>query len=325
VAEDPRGNTLGRGSEITLFLKDDATEYAEPETLRRLIKRYSEFITFPIYLKSTKTETVEVPVEEAADEAASATPKPTPADDEDEEAVEAEEDSKDAAADKKKTKTETREVTSWELVNDQKAIWQRKPRDISDAEYTSFYTSITKATDEPITWTHFTAEGEVEFRAILYVPGTAPPDLYDNYYAKHSSLRLYVRKVLISDEFEELLPRYLNFVRGVVDSDDLPLNVSRETLQQHKILKVMGKKLVRKVLEMLKKLADDQKRAREEAEEKKAASDKEEEGEGGKKASKKEPLREGADKAFDKFWEVFGKNVKLGIIEDSSNRCVALD
>jgi heat shock protein beta len=204
---------------------------------------------------------VEVPVE-AAEASASATPKPAAGEDE-EEAVEAEEEAK---ADAPKTKTETREVVNWEVINDQKALWQRKTKEITDDEYTSFYQSITKATDAPITWIHFTAEGEVEFRAIMYVPRAAPPDLYDNYYSKSSTLRLYVRKVLISDEFEELLPRYLNFIKGVVDSDDLPLNVSRETLQQHKILKVMGKKLVRKALEMLKKLADDQKRAREEAE-----------------------------------------------------------
>lgn len=279
VAEDPRGDTLGRGTEITLYLKDDATEYAEAETLRKLIKwvqrsgrraprvavsinpahhdshlspspsllppsdllrrRYSEFITFPIYLQSTKMETVEVPVEKDAE----ATPTPAPSvdsDSDDEEAVEAEDET--AAPAKPATKTETKEVTSWELVNDQKAIWQRKSKDISEDEYLAFYKSVTKAAEEPIGWTHFTAEGEVEFRSILYIPGVAPPDLYDNYYAKQSSLKLYVRKVLISDEFEELLPRYLNFIRGLVDSDDLPLNVSREQLQQHKILKVSGER-----------------------------------------------------------------------------------
>ena len=163
VAEDPRGPTLVRGSEITLFLKDDASEYAEAETLRRLIKRYSEFITFPIHLKTTKTETVEVPVQ-SEDEDATPTPKPSIDSEEEEEAVEAEdEDSKPAAA---KTKTETREVVTWELVNDQKAIWQRKSKDISEEEYGSFYKAITKATDNPITWTHFTAEGEVRAAAL---------------------------------------------------------------------------------------------------------------------------------------------------------------
>jgi len=304
VAEDPRGNTLGRGTEITLYLKDDATDYAEPETLRKLVKKYSEFITFPILLSVTKSETVEVPVSSDSDDDAAASPSPSATGDED--AVQAEDESEDTTP---KTKSETRDVTTWEVVNDQKAIWTRKNKDITTEEYIGFYRTVTKAVDEPITWSHFTAEGEVEFRSILYVPPTAPGDLYDNYYSKQSSLRLYVRKVLISDEFEELLPRYLSFIKGVVDSDDLPLNVSRETLQQHKILKVMGKKLVRKALEMIKKLADDQTRA-------KAASD-------GDKASKDEAgeeLSPGAATAYDKFWAAFGKAIKLGIIEDSTNR-----
>merc|ERR1712070_1203702 len=162
-----------------------------------------------------------------------------------------------------------------------------------------FYKSISKDFSDPSTWIHFRAEGEVEFKSILYVPSEAPPDMYDNYYQKSAQLRLYVRKVLITDEFEDLVPRYLNFLRGVVDSDDLPLNVSRETLQQHKVLKVMGKKLVRKALEMLRKLAQ------------KSESDDEDEDE------------EGDDEEEDpyiKFWEAFGKNIKLGIIEDSANR-----
>merc|ERR1712070_924708 len=118
-----------------------------------------------------------------------------------------------------------------------------------------FYKSISKDFSDPSTWIHFRAEGEVEFKSILYIPSEAPHDMYDNYYQKSAQLRLYVRKVLITDEFEDLVPRYLNFLRGVVDSDDLPLNVSRETLQQHKVLKVMGKKLVRKALQMLRELA----------------------------------------------------------------------
>merc|ERR1712178_381020 len=147
------------------------------------------------------------------------------------------------------------------------------------------------------------AEGEVEFKSILFVPGQAPYDMYDNYYQKSAQLRLYVRKVLITDEFEELMPRYLNFIKGVVDSDDLPLNVSRETLQQHKVLKVMGKKLVRKCLEMLRKLAQ------------KAAKDAE-------ASDNDEDKEEGADQVdpYVEFWEQLGKNIKLGLVEDSSNR-----
>lgn len=239
VAEDPRGDTLGRGTEITLFLKDDATEFTNQENVKNLIKRYSEFITFPIHLRTTKMEEVEVPVEADEDEA-EATPKPA-ADDEE---VAAEDESAD---DKPKTKKEMREVATWELVNSQKAIWSRGEKDVSDDEYKGFYRAIVKDGSEAHTWIHFKAEGEVEFRAILYVPTQPPPEMYDNYYGKSNALRLYVRKVLIADEFEDLLPRYLNFIRGVVDSDDLPLNVSREQLQQGKILKVRAGNDVRGV------------------------------------------------------------------------------
>merc|ERR1712182_81195 len=159
--------------------------------------------------------------------------------------------------------------------------------------------------DKPLSWIHFRAEGEIEFKSILYVPKSAPYDMYDNYYGKASGMRLYVRKVLITDEFEDLMPRYLNFIKGVVDSDDLPLNVSRETLQQHKVLKVMGKKLVRKALEMLRKLA--QKSGEDDDED-----DESEEGDDDDEEESKDPYIE--------FWEKFGKNIKLGIIEDSANR-----
>merc|ERR1711871_1260734 len=213
--------------------------------LKDLIKKYSEFITFPIYLKTSKTETVEVPVEE----------------DEEEEEAEDELKAEDEEEEKKpKTKTEQRTSWSWEHMNDQAAIWTRSKNEIEDDEYKSFYKTISKDTNEPASWIHFRAEGEIEFKSILYLPNAAPYDLYDKYYGKSSALRLYVRKVLITDEFEDLMPRYLNFIRGVVDSDDLPLNVSRETLQQHKVLKVMGKKLVRKALEMLRKMAQESKK-----------------------------------------------------------------
>ena len=176
---------------------------------------------------------------------------------------------------------------------------------MEDEEYKIFDKSFTKDTADPSTWIHFKAEGEVEFKSILFVPGQVPFDMYDSYHNKNAQLRLYVRKVLITDEFEDLVPRYLNFLRGVVDSDDLPLNVSRETLQQHKVLKVMGKKLVRKALEMLRKLA--QKVDQEDDEDDETAEDDEDDEE-----SNKDPYLE--------FWEKFGKNIKLGIIEDSANR-----
>merc|ERR1712054_84691 len=205
-------------------------------------------------------------------------------------------------------KTETVTTWSWSRVNVQAAIWSRDSKEVEDDEYKDFYKSMSKDFNDPATWIHFKAEGEVEFKSILYVPNEAPFDMYDNYYQKNAQLRLYVRKVLITDEFEDLVPRYLNFLRGVVDSDDLPLNVSRETLQQHKVLKVMGKKLVRKALEMLRKLAT-------------AKQDKEDEEDDEDSEDKDEDEDDGGDEdPYLKFWEAFGKNIKLGIIEDAPNR-----
>merc|ERR1712196_543825 len=199
----------------------------------------------------------------------------------------------------------TEQVTTWDWhhVNNNVAIWSRDSSEVSDEEYKKFYTTLSQDSTEASSWIHFKAEGEVEFRGILFVPND-PLSLYDNYADKQAGVRLYVRKVLIQDEFEDLVPRYLNFLRGVVDSDDLPLNVSRETLQQHKVLKVMGKKLVRKALEMLRKLAtkkDDDEDEEEESEDEDEDEDEE-------------------DDPYITFWEAFGKNIKLGIIEDSANR-----
>merc|ERR1712119_212128 len=160
-------------------------------------------------------------------------------------------DDKDEEEEKAPTK---KTVYEWEQVNTQKAIWLRAKEDVTDAEYTEFYKTVSKDYLEPLANTHFNAEGEIDFKSILFVPKKAPMDMMDNYWTKKSEVKLYVRRVLVADKFEELLPRYLNFVRGVVDSDDLPLNVSREQLQQNKIMKVISKKLVRKVLELMKTL-----------------------------------------------------------------------
>merc|ERR1711967_43161 len=149
-------------------------------------------------------------------------------------------------------------VWEWEQVNTQKAIWLRAKEDVTDDEYTEFYKTISKDYLEPLAQTHFNAEGEIDFKSILYVPKKAPMDMMDNYWTKKSEVKLYVRRVMVAEKFEDLLPRYLNFIRGVVDSDDLPLNVSREQLQQNKIMKVITKKLVRKVLELMKKLAKEE-------------------------------------------------------------------
>jgi heat shock protein beta len=311
ISKDPRGNTLGRGTEIKLFLKEDAGEFLEQERLKGLVERYSEFITFPIFLHTSKTETVEVPVEEEGEEEEeeeeATDEKKAEGDDakkaEDDE-LEAEDEEEEEEADEKgKTKSEQRTTWSWVRVNEQTPIWTKEKSEITDEEYSKFYKSISKDTQDPLHWIHFKAEGEIEFKSILYIPKAPPSESFNNYYGKSNALRLYVRKVLITDEFEELMPRYLNFIKGVVDSDDLPLNVSRETLQQHKVLKVMGKKLVRKALEMLRKMAQDSK----DSGEKKEGDDEKKEG-------------DDEDDKYLTFWKQFGKNLKLGLIEDSSNR-----
>ena len=314
VAEDPAGNTLGRGTAITLHLKEDATEFTDQTKLQDLVKRYSQFINFPIFVKTSHSETFEVPVEdeddeEDADTDADADTEESEEDDDDEsDELEAEEEEETEDEDEEpKTRTETRQVWEWEQVNNQKALWTRSKSDVTDEEYKEFYKSISKDTDDPSAWIHFSAEGEIEFKSILYVPSRAPMGMYDEYYGKASNIRLYVRKVLITDEFDELLPRYLSFVKGVLDSDDLPLNVSRETLQQHKVLKVIAKKLVRKALEMLRKLAQKDMAEEEDTEGEDADADA-----GEDKAAKEHP--------YITFWKEFGKSIKLGIIEDSSNR-----
>ena len=226
-------------------------------------------------------------------------------------------------------KTITQQVWDWEIINEIKAIWTRSKDEITDEEYNSFYKTITKDPENPLTYTHFRAEGEIDFKSILYVPASAPFDLFENYYGKSAALKLYVRRVLITEEFEDLMPRYLNFVKGVVDSDDLPLNVSREQLQQLKMLKVMSKKLVRKSIEMVRKLAeeedeedeDDDDEGYEETDEIEEEEDEAEGKEGEEKGEDEEDDDEDeGNKKYETFWEHFGKNIKLGVIEDSSNR-----
>merc|ERR1712032_1380205 len=178
---------------------------------------------------------------------------------------------------KEDKKPEKKTVYEWEQVNTQKAIWLRNKEDVTEEEYSEFYKSISKDYLDPLAYTHFNAEGEIEFKSILYLPKKAPFDMMDNYWQKKSEVKLFVRRVLVAEKFDELLPRYLNFVRGVVDSDDLPLNVSREQLQQNKIMKVISKKLVRKVLELMKKLAKEEESGEDEEEKEEEGEDAEEE------------------------------------------------
>mmetsp|Transcript_22553 Transcript_22553/g.59540 ORF Transcript_22553/g.59540 Transcript_22553/m.59540 type:complete len:786 (-) Transcript_22553:256-2613(-) len=293
VVDDPRGNTLGRGTRVTLHLKEDAHDYLKEEKLKETAKKYSQFIQFPIYVKTKKE--IDADLEEDDDEEDS--------DDSDTE----DDEEKDEEEEKKPTK---KTVFEWEQVNTQKAIWLRAKEDVTEEEYNDFYKSISKDYLDPLAYTHFNAEGEIEFKSVLFLPKKAPHDMMDNYWTKRSEVKLYVRRVLVAEKFEELLPRYMNFVRGVVDSDDLPLNVSREQLQQNKIMKVISKKLVRKVLELMKKLAKEEE-----------SDDEEEDEEDEKDAEEKEEKDDKVEEStWAKFYKEFNKNLKMGCYEDDSNR-----
>ncbi|OIW06303.1 hypothetical protein TanjilG_17677 [Lupinus angustifolius] len=303
ISEDTWNESLGRGTEIRLHLKDEAGEYLEESKLKELVKKYSEFINFPIYIWASKEVDVEVPADEDDSSNEDESSESRSPEEESEEAADESEDEEK----KPKTKKVKETTYEWELLNDVKAIWLRNPKEVTDEEYTKFYHSLAKdlSDDKPLAWSHFIAEGDVEFKAVLFVPPKAPHDLYESYYnSNKSNLKLFVRRVFISDEFDELLPKYLNFLKGLVDSDTLPLNVSREMLQQHSSLKTIKKKLIRKALDMIRRIAEEDPDESSDKEKKEEVSSKNDEKRG----------------QYTKFWNEFGKSIKLGIIEDATNR-----
>ena len=314
--EDPRGDTLGRGTEITLYMKEDAVEYCDEAKISTLATYYSEFLTHPIHVM--KTTTSMVPVEKEEEEVPAEEKEETGDDKEDEDLAISDEDIEDSDEPPPPPEMEEVTKTEWKLVNSNKPIWTRDKDEISDDEYQEFYNVVAKAGMKAASsLIHFNAEGNINFKSILFLPSRIPTD-FMSMETPVNEMKLYVKKVLISDEFE-LLPQYLSFVKGVVDSDDLSLNVNRETLQENKIIRIIRKKLVRKVLEMINKFAKKDIKKDEDADDDET---KEVELDEDGNVIEEEPKEEEEKKPseYTKWFQEFGPALKMGAMQDTSNR-----
>jgi molecular chaperone HtpG len=278
-------NELKRGTEIVLKLKEDMKEYLEESKLKSLVKTHSEFIDFPIELYVERTEEKEVTDDEEDEETNDAEETEKNLDGEkDNNEVKVEEVNEDEESKKeKKTKMITEVRHEWEKLNKQKPLWCKNSKDISQEEYDAFYKNLTNDWDSPMGTKHFSVEGNLEFKGILFVPKRAPFQMLAENADEKRNIKLYVRKVFITDESHELLPHYLSFVRGVVDSEDLPLNISREMLQQNKIMRIIKKNLVKRCIELFTEISEDKEK-------------------------------------YAEFYKQFSKGIKLGVHEDEANR-----
>ena len=261
ISKDESSDRLSRGTKIMLYLKEDMFDYLEENRIKDLVKKHSNFIDFPINIQASKTREYEVETDEKDENG---------------------ETKKDENGEiKKETKTES--YTEMEQLNKTKPIWTRNPKEVSEEEYSEFYKSLTGDYDSYLDHLHFSVEGQVDFKALLFIPKRVPYDLFDGQSKRKSDIKLYVKKVFITDDFEDLIPEYLKFVKGVIETNDVPLNISREMLQQNKLMKIIGKNIVKKVLEMFNSVSDDSEK-------------------------------------FRIFYEQYSKHIKLGIHEDSNNR-----